>query len=153
MLFWKWILRNLTIVFCNFFKTRTHVIIAQIFSCLLFIPRVRPYQLAPVSTAEQSVFQLNYLSLWFQISISICVKIIAINHKPDQITQTMINKSYRSPIYWRWIFLAAMVESRNTDVTLTKVTIGVQLSTFISWWKLEKFRQNDPVQVKSCYSI
>lgn len=72
MLFWKWILRNLTIVFCNFFKTRTHVIIAQIFSCLLFIPRVRPYQLAPVSTADQSVLQLNYLSLWFQISISIC---------------------------------------------------------------------------------
>jgi len=62
MLFWKWILRNLTIVFCNFFKTRTHVIIAQIFSCLLFIPRVRPYQLAPVSTADQSVLQLNYLS-------------------------------------------------------------------------------------------
>jgi len=97
MLFWKWILRNLTIVFCNFFKTRTHVIIAQIFSCLLFIPRVRPYQLAPVSTADQSVLQLNYLSLWFQISISICVKIIAINHKPDQITQMMINKVIGPP--------------------------------------------------------
>lgn len=120
---------------CNFLRRETYVIIAQLFSCLLFIPRVRPYQLAQCQLLISRCYHSTISHYGFKFQFQ-SVKIIAITNqiKKFQITQWWPTKVIGPHKLKMNIF---SWNGHTLMLFLTKVNIGVQLNQLMKIRKVQ----------------